>query len=249
MQNDDNSNSAAPAAGSAIQAPQNLNTHLTFGNFDPSSLNIEETVNITMLIDTSGSMHGNKDELNNQVKLFMEWMQNFHQAPKLFVSIGTFDSKMDVITGFQQVNNVQTPTFNPNGSATMLYASCLDFIKNVINQQQRAMNAGILSKSIFFVITDGADNASTNQDASDVKALIDNLINDEATAGSFMSALVGIGDAATFEHAQKVMGIQKLFVIDPSKGDKENKKAFKEVFGWLSASVSSASTKPGALVF
>lgn len=252
MSEETNSTTApgTPAAGAQtpVPVPQNLNTHLKYVNFDPLSVNLEETVNVTLLVDISYSMQDHKDELNEQLKSICEWMQKFHQAHKIFVSIGTFDSKMDVLTGFQNVANVKTPQFNPTGDSTLLYASCLDFVKNVINQQQRAMDAGILSKSIFFVITDGADNASKQSDAKAVKDLISGLTQNEATAGTFMSALVGIGAAPVFERAQKEMGIQKLFVIDPSKGDKENKKAFKEVFGWLSASISSASTQPGALV-
>jgi uncharacterized protein YegL len=57
-----------------------------------------------------------------------------------------------------------------------------------------------------------------------------------------------IGDAISFENAKNEMGIQKLFVIDPNKNEKEMKKEFKEVFGWLSQSVSSVSSAPGQSV-
>ncbi len=227
----------------------NLNTHLTFGNFDPTNLNMEEVVNITFLIDTSYSMKSHENELNKQIEDFITWMQGFHQKHKLFLSIGKFDVKSEVLTGLQQVNNVAIPHFDANGGSTHLYEACNEFVKNTLSQQQRALNAGILSKSIFFVITDGGDTTGKLQEAAEVKKLINFALTDESTAGTFISTLVGIGDRATFEDAQKEMGIQKLFVIDSNLTEKENKKAFKEVFEWLSDSVSSASTVPGAINF
>lgn len=230
------------------QSTPNLNTHLNFGNFDPSDLQVEETVNVVLLIDTSGSMSRYSKELNEQITQFITWMQGFHQAPKLYLSIGEFDSDIRVLTGFQQVNNVSIPNFDPRGGSTRLYDGSLEFLKNQLNQQERSLQSGILSKSIFFVITDGEDNASASNAAQDVKSIVQHVQQNESMMGTFASFMVGIGDRQTFENAQQEMGIQKLFVIDPNLDDKDNKAKFKEAFGILSASVKSASTKKGALV-
>ncbi len=230
------------------QSTPNLNTHLNFGNFDPSDLQVEETVNVVLLIDTSGSMSRYSKELNEQITQFITWMQGFHQAPKLYLSIGEFDSDIRVLTGFQQVNNVSIPNFDPRGGSTRLYDGSLEFLKNQLNQQERSLQSGILSKSIFFVITDGEDNASASNAAHDVKSIVQHVQQNESMMGTFASFMVGIGDRQTFENAQQEMGIQKLFVIDPNLDDKENKAKFKEAFGILSASVKSASTKKDALV-
>ncbi len=230
------------------QSIPNLNTHLNFGNFDHNDIDVEETVNVVLLIDTSGSMSRYSKELNEQITQFISWMQGFHQAPKLYLSIGEFDSDVRVITGFQQVTNVSIPTVDPRGSSTRLYDGCLEFLKNQINQQQRSLQSGILTKSIFFVITDGEDNASASDASSDVKSIVQYVQQNESMMGTFASFMVGIGDRQTFENAQQEMAIQKLFVIDPNLDDKENKAKFKEAFGILSASVKSASTKKGALI-
>lgn len=236
------------STASTSQPMPNLNTHLSFGNFDPSNMDMEEIVNTTILVDTSGSMSSHSGELNQQISDCIRWMQEFHQAPKLFLSIGRFDSNIEVITGFQQVSNVKTHTFQTNGTSTKLYEATAEFTKNIVSQQQRALNAGILTKSILFIITDGDDNASKYGSADEVKNLINFIQSDEATMNTFYAIMVGIGDSNIFEHAQKEMGIQKLIVIDPNKSEKENKAAFKAAFGVLSASISSASTQPGALV-
>lgn len=234
-----------------------LNTHLKFGNVDVTNLDLEEVVNITFLLDTSGSMnqelHGSSkkviDEANEQVMSFVKWMQEWKQRDKLFLSTGRFDSDIEPLSGLQQVNNVLWKPLPANGGSTHLYEACFEFLKNMLNQQQQALQAGILSKSIFFVITDGGDTTGKVSVAADVKRLIDYVNSDESLIGTFVSALVGVGeDSSIFEDAKDKMGFQKLFVIDPGKSEKQNKASFKEVFGWLSASVSSASTVPGALV-
>jgi len=226
----------------------NLNSPLTFNNFDPDDIDMGETVNVTMLIDNSGSMDSYKDILNDEIRMMITAMQGWHQAPKIFLSIGTFGEKIEVLTGFQPIANVSMKRFNPNENSTKLYDGCKEFLKNVIKQQQDASKAGIQSKSIFFVLTDGADNASNYDSAKEVKKMISYISKDESMMGNFGAVMCGIGNVNTFEHAKDEMGIQKLFTIDPNKNEKEIKKAFKEVFGWLSQSISSASSAPGAVI-
>lgn len=217
--------------------PLNLATNFDFANFDPDQIDIEEVVNITLLIDTSGSMQDHKDHLNQKIKEMIEDIKSWHQAPKIFFSIGTFDSKIEVLTGFQPVKDVKIPVFNPLGDSTRLYDACLEFLKNVINQHQGNRKAGVTTKSIFFVLTDGRDNASAGRASTEVKKLIDFMREDESTAGTFGSIMCGIGDKQPFEEAQQFMGIQKLFVT--GNGD------LREVIGFLSQSISSASSTPG----
>ncbi len=244
---ENNSNSAS--ISQSVPLP-NLNTHLSFGNIDVTNLDIEEVVNVIMLTDTSQSMNRFVSELNFQRAEFIRTMQNMHQAPKIFCSMGRFDSDIEVLTGFQQVNNISITPLKAIGSSTRLYDACLEFIKNAMSQQQLSLNAGILTKTIFSVITDGADNASKSDAAAEIRKIMDFIQNDEAIASTFTSALVGIGDNYIFEKAQKEMNIKNLFVFDPNLTPKELSKQIKEVFfdGWLSASVSSASTYAGPLI-
>ncbi len=230
------------------QSIPNLNTHLNFGNFDPTNLDVEEVVNVTMLGDISGSMDEHKDELNETVKGCINDMQNFSQAPKIYLAQGSFGSDIHVLTGYQQINNVTAPVLNPNEGSTKLYEACHEFLKNMLTQQEKAMQAGILTKNIFFVITDGADNSSKPGSAKAVHDLIDYIKHNEALRGSFYSFLVGIGSPSIFENAQQEMGLHELHTIDANMAPDQKKAAFKKVFGILSASVKSASTKKGPLV-
>lgn len=226
----------------------NLNSPLTFNNFHAEDIDMGETVNVTLLIDNSGSMDTHKSILNDEIKLMIETMQGLHQAPKIFLSIGTFGSKINVLTGFQPIANVVVPKFNPDEGSTKLYDGCKEFLKNIIRQQQDAMKSGVQTKNIFFVLTDGVDTDSNYDSASEVKKMIDYVMKDEQTMGSFGAVMCGIGYSSMFQSAMSQMGMQKLFVIDSNKSEKEIKKEFKEVFGWLSQSVSSVSSAPGQSV-
>jgi len=227
----------------------NINTSYNFGNFDPSNLDVEETVNVVVLIDTSVSMADKESILNDEIRFLIEACQHMHQAPKIMVSTGRFDSSIEVLTGFQPVSNITPPHFTPNGGATKLYEACHEFLKNAVAQHQRALDAGLSNKTIFFVLTDGADNASASGSAKAVKDLITYMMTDESAVGTFISILCGIGNPSIFENAQKEMGIQKLHVIDNTADEKTNRRELKKVIGILSQSISSASTKPGPLVF
>ncbi len=226
----------------------NLNSPLTFNNFNADDIDMGETVNVTILIDKSGSMSIYKDMLNEEIRMMIEGMQKWHQAPKIFLSIGTFGEKIEVVTGFQPILNVKCPHFDPNEGETKLYEACREFLKNIIRQQRDATVAGVQCKNILFVLTDGIDNASSYDAAKEVNKMVTHMLSDEQTMGSFGAVMCGIGDVSSFEQAKNLMGFQKLFVIDSNKTAKEIEKEFRAVFGFLSQSVSSVSSSPGATI-
>ncbi len=245
-------------SNSTSQLPSTqLNTHMKYGNFDVANIDVEEVVNVTILGDVSSSMNeplpgfnSTKAEvMTSEVKNLIEQLQGWtHHADKIFFSSGIFSSRMEVLTGFQPIANVTPPQFNKVGGMTRLYDATLDFLKNIINQQEKALHAGVQTKSILFVFTDGEDNESDPSSAPEVKRLIEQFNKDERAAGTFGSVLCGIGEPANFEKAQKEMGIQKLFVIDPNWDEDKIKKEMKKLFTFLSMSISSASSTPGGLV-
>jgi uncharacterized protein YegL len=238
---------------SANQTPQaeevlNLNSPLNFNNFNVEDIDMGETVNITILIDNSGSMSPYRTILNDEINLMVNKFKKIHQAPKIFLSMGTFGSKVNVLTGFQPIANVNVPDFNPNEGETRLFDGCKEFMINIVKQQQDAMRSGVQTKNLFLVITDGVDNASNYDSASEVKKMISHLLTDERTIGSFGAMMCGIGDEQPFKDAQVAMGMQKLFVVDNTKTQKEIEKELIKAIGIFSASISSASSSPGQSV-
>ena len=110
------------------------------------------------------------------------------------------------------------------------------------------MKAGVKAKNIFAILSDGLDNGSSYNHATDVKKMITHMMKDEHSAGNFGVILCGIGERQGFENAKNEMGIPKLFVIDPTKTEKEVVKEFRNFIGILSQSISSASTAPGTQI-
>lgn len=233
-------NTAANTADEVL----NLNSPLNFNNFNVEDIDMGETVNVTILIDNSYSMKDYEVILNDEINLMVNKFKKIHQAPKIYLSMGTFGQTVKVLTGFQPIVNVNVPKFTPDEGATKLYDGCKEFMINIVKQQQDAMGAGIQSKNLLFIITDGEDNDSTFNSASEVKKMITYLMKDEKTAGSFVAMMCGIGNPTIFKNAQDAMGINKLFVVDPHKSEKEIEKELMNVIGIFSQSISSASSAP-----
>ncbi len=218
--------------------------NIDFGNFDPNEITSDETINAVLVIDVSPSIDSYVKDLNMAFKEFLEEMQRSHVAEKLMVSIIEFNEKINVRSGFQPVNSIDTKNieFRPCGSGTALYDAVLSGITNAVNYRTNLENSGVNCKTLIFTITDGGDNSSQNS-ASKVKAVLENILNDEKNSFSFESILFGVGNDADFENAQKSMGIKHLAKIGNSG------KEIRKMIGFISASISKSSGGNAQIVF
>lgn len=220
---------------------QDIDFNLDFGNFDPESIQTDETINAVFIVDTSGSIVDYVKELNNAFNDFTETMQKSHIAPKLFVSIIEFNEKVTATSGFQPISAIPKMNFARRlGGATALYDGVLTGVKNALDYRQNLENSGIETKTLVFVITDGGDNASKNP-AHSVKIILDKLKKDERSAFSFTSVLFGVGNAQEFEAAYREMGIDHLARIGNSGAE------IKKMIGFISQSISSISAGKGGI--
>jgi uncharacterized protein YegL len=220
------------------------NFNLDFGNFDPLEISSDETINAVLVVDISPSVDSYISELNAAFKEFLEEMQQSHVAEKLMVSIIEFNEKINVRTGFQPVNAIDTKkiTFRPCGCGTALYDAVLAGITNAINYRSNLENSGVNCKTLIFAITDGEDNSSKNN-AVKVKSVLENTLKDEKSSYSFESVLFGVGNSAIFESAQKGMGIKHLAKIGNTG------KEIRKMIGFISASISKSSVAAAQIVF
>ena len=215
----------------------NTDYDFNFGNFDPENVETEDTINAVFAIDVSGSVGGYVDELNKGMNEFVQRMQGSHVSEKLFVSIVEFQSHVKVRSGFQPISQVPTIDFtNSIGGMTALYEGTKIALKNAIDYRIGLESAGVNTKSLLFVITDGQDNAS-NCRASEVKDMITDLLKEERNFSSFESILFGIGkeNESDFKQAAVDMGIKNVATIDNSPNE------IKKMINFISSSVSSAS--------
>lgn len=212
-----------------------IDFNLDFSNFNPEEVETDETINAVFIVDTSPSISTYVKELNYAFNDFTESMQKSHIADKLFVSIIEFNRDVKVISGFQPVANIAKMDFSKRiGGYTSLYDGVHKGLQNALDYRKNLENSGVETKTLLFVITDGEDNNSKKSPRS-IKKIIDKIKKDEKSAFSFTSILFGVGDDATFENAQKDMGIEHLAKIGMSGNQ------MKKMIGFISQSISSVS--------
>lgn len=227
-------NSQSQAASTAANYAYN------FGNYNPNDLEVQETINAVIVVDTSSSVHSYGHELNNALNEFITRMQKSHAAPNLFVSIVEFNDSINVTSGFRPITELQPIDLIPRiGGMTALYKACDIGLKNAIDYRKDLENAGVNCKTLLFVITDGEDNASGGVKGSDVKAKIDDLLKEERNFFSFESILFGVGNDAEFSKAQKEMGIKHLAKVGTTADE------IRKMINFISSSITSVSSGQG----
>lgn len=209
-----------------------LDLNLSFNNFDPDKIQVEETINAVFVVDISPSIYSYSSDLNATFNDFIQTMQQSHVHDRLFVSIVEFNDKVKVKSGFQPIIGVPQTTFIPSGHGTALFDAVAVGIKNAIEYRENLENTGINVKTLVFVITDGEDNSSQRGAAAAIKTTLDNIAKDEASAFSFTSILFGVGNDARFEDAQKQMGIPLLAKVGNTGAE------IKKMINFISSSIS-----------
>jgi uncharacterized protein YegL len=218
-----------------------LDFNLDFANFNPEDIDVDETINAVFVIDTSYSVSGYVNELNNAFNEFTNSMQSSHIADKLFVSVIEFSEKVKVTNGFRPVSSIPAMDFSKKlGGWTSLYDAVYKGLQNALDYRENLENSGVETKTLLFIITDGEDNSSKNAPQK-IKSMIDKLKKEERSAFTFTSVLFGLGDQANFEKAQKEMGIEHLAQIGTSGNE------IKKMIGFISQSISSVSAGKQAL--
>jgi len=188
---------------------------LSFNNFDPDLLTVDQTINAVFVVDISPSVATYIKELNHAFNDFICNMQQSHLSDQLMVSVLTFNEKVKVKTGFQPITSLKSQTFKPSGSGTALFDATKQGLDIALNYRQSLRTSGVLSKTLLFVITDGHDNSSVSK-ADQIKKQLQKIKADEANTLSFMTLMFGVGNDASFENAKNAMGLDLLARIGQS---------------------------------
>lgn len=213
-------------------------TDLSFSNFDPDNIQVEETINCVFIVDISPSVRGYVNDLNFAFNDFIESFQKSHIHDRMFVSIIEFNDKVFATSGFQPIIGVPKMSFVPKQGGTALYDAVEVGINNAVKYREDLENNGINVKTLVFVITDGDDNSSEGREkkAAIVKAKLDTIMADERNAFTFTTMMFGVGDSADFTKAKDLMGIQLLATVGQTGAD------MKKMINMISSSISQSSS-------
>jgi len=182
-----------------------------------------------LLLDTSGSMAGNKiQQLNEGLRVFEEELKaDSLSAKRVELGIVTF-GPVHIHTEFTPANQFYAPELITTGDTPMGYAieTGIEALRARKNQYK---NSGIAYyRPWIFLITDGAPTDSWSNAAS--------LIRNGEDKKEFMFYSVGVDSA-------DMALLKKLSVREPLK---LRGVSFRELFAWLSSSLSSVSrSNPG----
>jgi hypothetical protein len=141
--------------------------------------------------------------------VFMQELKNSHRKNDILIKNITFCEKVEHKSGFLPILNLQDDYLDvrPQGRATALYEAVDEALNHAIKYREDLEAQGIEVRTTIFIITDGADNASSLGSANRVKTHVANLRSNEAWASTFTINMLGVGDEPTFRRACIDMGL------------------------------------------
>lgn len=147
----------------------------------------------TIILDSSGSVCGFKDDLVKTVKEIVQACKLSPRADNLMIRLVTFSDQLTEIHGFKLLSDCNLTDYdnflNTYGS-TALFDAAYNGIDATVNYSATLKKGDFEANGIVFVITDGDDNAS-GRTKNEVKKLLSGAIKAE-TLESLISILIGV---------------------------------------------------------
>lgn len=207
-------------------------------NFNVDNIDVDDVILSVFCFDRSGSISTYVNEMNSAMKETIDKWKNSHHAEKIMYSQIEFDSNVEVIHGFQPIENVDFVDVKPRGLTALVDAVKLS-IENAKSYYDSVLASGAEAKVMVFVFTDGEDNSS-NSSPSDIKQMIQDINSDEENFGNFDFILYGMGNPNYFETLGNEMDF-KVLKDDPNDSRTPAQK-IRSAVTVVSQSVSSGNT-------
>lgn len=171
----------------------NAGSDFQFSAIEVDRLGASEYTLVTLVLDMSSSVRNYQKELNESISTILDSCRMSSFAENLMVRLVTFNENVYEEHGFLPLSELQNDSYKnivqPRGT-TALFDASLNAIKATVDFGKTLYDNDFDSNAILFIITDGADNASSRNIDDVGKAIKEFGMNE--TVESIRSVLVGV---------------------------------------------------------
>lgn len=177
-----------------LNANDNLENFKLPGSYGYSAtklgdLGATEYTLVTLVVDESGSIEPFKADMVNAVKEVVNACRYSPRADNLMIRLVTFANGLTEVHGFKLLSNINLADYDSilnDGGMTALYDATVNSVDATTSYGEQLVKSDFSANGIVVVITDGADNRSSNS----VSGVADSI--KKAVAGEKLESLVSI---------------------------------------------------------
>lgn len=159
----------------------------------------KDLVDITLVVDRSGSMASRKSDAEGGINTFIEDQKNKEGGEALFTLV-QFDTEYEFVHKGKNIKEIPRYVLQPRGNTALLDAvgRSITEVGSRLEKMEEAARPGCV---IFVIVTDGHENASREFNNEKIKEMIERQKNEYGWQFIFLGA-----DATSFDGAVN-MGI------------------------------------------
>jgi hypothetical protein len=189
---------------------------------------VSEVFLLTLLIDDSASIRSANNEqlVIDGTNAILSALKASKQESGILVHTRYLNGTVRCpYTLVAQVLPLDHKSYQATGG-TPLYDESVAILGTVLAKTQEFADAGVPSRSVTVIVTDGADCGSQRHDARAVKAIVKDMLKSEA----HIVAAVGLDDGSTdFRRVFHEMGITDQWILTPGASPSEIRAAFRVI--------------------
>lgn len=191
----------------------------------PDQVPASQVVLVTMMPDDSGSIRfgGNADAVRQGHNMVLDALAASRQKDDVLVHTRYLNGA--VLYPYRPVQGaprMDSTNYNPN-QGTPLYDQTALLLATVLVKSRELEDAGVPTRTVTLLLTDGADEHSTRQSPHTLRPLVEDMLRKE----SHIVAAMGIDDGSTdFRDVFRKMGIPDAWILTPGSNATEIRRAF-----------------------
>jgi uncharacterized protein YegL len=169
------------------------NSHYGYSATRLEELGATEYTVVTIVCDVSGSTAAFTFDMEAAIARIVQATKFSPRADNLLLRLVAFDDTLTELHGFKLLEKCDLADYGGilrSGGSTALYDATENAVTSTINYGQKLLAGDFSANAIFFVITDGMDNAS-RLPAKKVKEALGKAVTTEALE-SIVSILIGV---------------------------------------------------------